>query len=83
MDPELASAYLELSGIKELRRCCQSVPADAQLRATESFLQNQLPVTLGSLMLWASASGNVVTASRAESLRGILHEAGQTLRQVR
>ncbi|KAL2786690.1 hypothetical protein BJX66DRAFT_328406 [Aspergillus keveii] len=81
MDPELASAYLELSGIKELRRCCQSVPADAQLRATESFLQNQLPATLGSLLLWASASGNVVTASRAETLRDILHEAGQTLQQ--
>ncbi|KAL3441007.1 hypothetical protein BJX65DRAFT_289514 [Aspergillus insuetus] len=78
-DSELASAYLELSGIKELRRYCQSVPADAQLRATESFLQNQLPATLGSLILWASASGNVVIASRAETLRGNLDEAAQTL----
>ncbi|KAI9042030.1 uncharacterized protein KD926_006154 [Aspergillus affinis] len=80
-DAEQASAYLELSGIKELRRYCQSVPADAQLRATESFLQNQLPALLGSLILWASARSDAVTASRAETLRGVLDEASQTLRR--
>ncbi|KAL2828351.1 hypothetical protein BJY01DRAFT_228475 [Aspergillus pseudoustus] len=82
MDPEQASAYLELSGIRELRRYCQSVPADAQLRETESFLRNQLPATLGSLIIWASASGDVATASRAETLRGVLREADQTLQRA-
>ncbi|KAL4870412.1 hypothetical protein BDV12DRAFT_207717 [Aspergillus spectabilis] len=82
IDPEQASAYLELSGIKELRRYCQSVPADAQLRATESFLQNQLPAILGSLILWASASADAVTVSRAETLRGVLNEADQTLQRT-
>ncbi|KAL3473665.1 hypothetical protein BJX99DRAFT_248747 [Aspergillus californicus] len=82
MDPELASAYLELSGIKELRRYCQSVPADAQLRATESFLQNTIPALLGSLIIWASASTDSVTASRAETLRGVLNEADQALQRA-
>lgn len=83
MDLEQANQYLELSGIKELRRYCQSVPADAQLRATESFLQNQLPAILGSITLWASASADAVTVSRAETLRGVLNEADQTLHRVR
>ena len=83
MDLEQANQYLELSGIKELRRYCQSVPADAQLRATESFLQNQLPAILGSITLWASASADAVTVSRAETLCGVLNEADQTLHRVR
>lgn len=83
MEPEQTNEYLELSGIKELRRYCQSVPADAQLRATESFLQNQLPARLGSLLLWVSARADSVTVSRADVLRGILDEAVQTLQRVR
>ncbi|GFG18592.1 hypothetical protein IFM61606_00016 [Aspergillus udagawae] len=81
-DPEQANGYLELSGITELRRYCQSVPADAQLRATESFLQNQVPALLGSLTQWALAGSDSVTASRAEVLRGALNEAEQTLQRA-
>ncbi|GIK05752.1 hypothetical protein Aspvir_009865 [Aspergillus viridinutans] len=80
-DPEQANGYLELSGITELRRYCQSVPADAQLRATESFLQNQVPALLGSLTQWALAGSDFVTASRAEVLRDALNEAEQTLQR--
>ncbi|PKX96934.1 uncharacterized protein P174DRAFT_438736 [Aspergillus novofumigatus IBT 16806] len=82
-DPEQANGYLELSGITELRRYCQSVPADAQLRATESFLQNQVPALLGSLTQWALAGSDAVTAGRAEVLRDALNEAEQTLQRVR
>ncbi|GFG16305.1 hypothetical protein IFM61392_09436 [Aspergillus lentulus] len=80
-DPEQANGYLELSGITELRRYCQSVPADAQLRATESFLQNQVPALLGSLTQWALAGSDAVTAGRAEVLRDALNEAEQTLQR--
>ncbi|GIJ92098.1 hypothetical protein Asppvi_011073 [Aspergillus pseudoviridinutans] len=80
-DHEQANGYLELSGITELRRYCQSVPADAQLRATESFLQNQVPALLGSLTQWALAGSDSVTASRAEVLRDALKEAEQTLQR--
>ncbi|EAW18094.1 uncharacterized protein NFIA_080380 [Aspergillus fischeri NRRL 181] len=80
-DPEQANGYLELSGITELRRYCQSVPADAQLRATESFLQNQVPALLGSLTQWALAGSDAVTVGRAEVLRDALNEAEQTLQR--
>jgi hypothetical protein len=82
-DPEQANGYLELSGITELRRYCQSVPADAQLRATESFLQNQVPALLGSLTQWALAGSDAVTVGRAEVVRDALNEAEQTLQRVR
>ncbi|KAK9642093.1 hypothetical protein HCH54_007536 [Aspergillus fumigatus] len=82
-DHEQANEYLELSGIRELRRYCQSVPAEAQLRATESFLQNQVPALLGSLTQWALAGSDAVPVGQADVLRDVLNEAEQTLQRVR
>ncbi|KAL2813782.1 hypothetical protein BDW59DRAFT_178151 [Aspergillus cavernicola] len=76
-----ADAYLELSGIRDLRRYCQSIPADAQLHATEMFLENTVPALLVSLALWASAVSEGTTLGRAEGLRGVLHDAEQSLLQ--
>ncbi|KAL4734477.1 hypothetical protein BDV11DRAFT_212732 [Aspergillus similis] len=80
-EPDRANEYIELSGIKDLRRYCQSVPADAQLRATEAFLQTQVPALLGSVSLWAAAGSDTVTHTRAEVLRGVLSDAEQVLQQ--
>ncbi|KAL2829504.1 hypothetical protein BDW59DRAFT_142167 [Aspergillus cavernicola] len=80
-DPDQANAYLELSGIRDLRRYCQSVPAAAQLRATEVFLRDEVPALLGSVSVWAAAGSDTITQSRAEVLRGALNEAEQTLQQ--
>ncbi|KAL5050864.1 hypothetical protein BDW71DRAFT_107560 [Aspergillus fruticulosus] len=80
-EPDQADAYLELSGIRDLRRYCQSVPADAQLRATEAFLQIQVPALLGSISVWAAAGSDTVTHTRAEVLRGVLSEAEQVLQR--
>ncbi|KAF4273055.1 hypothetical protein CNMCM8812_008067 [Aspergillus fumigatus] len=80
-DHEQANEYLELSGIRELRRYCQSVPAEAQLRATESFLQNQVPALLGSLTQWALAGSDAVPVGQADVLRDVLNEAEQTLQR--
>ncbi|KAL2864222.1 uncharacterized protein BJX67DRAFT_374065 [Aspergillus lucknowensis] len=82
MDSEHADEYLALSNIRELRRYCQSVPADAQFRATESFLQNELPATLRSLTLWASPISDTVPVRLAETLRRVVDEAEETLRQT-
>ncbi|KAL4811959.1 hypothetical protein BDW67DRAFT_136200 [Aspergillus spinulosporus] len=80
-EPDRANEYIELSGIRRLRRVCQSVPADAQLRATEEFLQTQVPALLGSVSLWAAAGSDTVTNTRAEILRGVLSDAEQVLHQ--
>jgi hypothetical protein len=82
-EPDRANEYIELSGIRRLRRVCQSVPADAQLRTTEEFLQTQVPALLGSVSLWATAGSDTVTNTRAEVLRGVLSDAEQVLHQVR
>ncbi|KAL4757106.1 uncharacterized protein BDW70DRAFT_143918 [Aspergillus foveolatus] len=80
-EPDRANAYIQLSGIRDLRRYCQSVPADAQLRATKEFLQTQVPALLGSVSLWAAAGSDTVTHTRAEVLRGVLSDAEQVLQQ--
>ncbi|KAL4772902.1 hypothetical protein BDW60DRAFT_186096 [Aspergillus nidulans var. acristatus] len=80
-EPDRANEYIELSGIRRLRRVCQSVPADAQLRTTEEFLQTQVPALLGSVTLWATAGSDTVTNTRAEVLRGVLSDAEQVLHQ--
>ncbi|CBF75962.1 uncharacterized protein ANIA_10424 [Aspergillus nidulans FGSC A4] len=80
-EPDRANAYIQLSGIRDLRHYCQSVPADAQLRATEGFLETQVPALLGSVSLWTAAGSDTVTHTRAEVLRGVLSDAEQVLQQ--
>ncbi|KAI2927158.1 hypothetical protein CBS147321_11250 [Aspergillus niger] len=66
-------------GIQELRRYCQSVPADAQFQATVSYLQKEVPALLGSITQWALSGTSTVTMARAEVLRRVLAEAESTL----
>ncbi|GLB21784.1 hypothetical protein AtubIFM61612_002334 [Aspergillus tubingensis] len=79
-DPRQANGYLALSGIQELRRYCQSVPADAQFRATVSYLQHEVPALLGSITQWALAGTSTMTMARAQVLRRVLTEAESSLK---
>lgn len=79
---EQAAEYIRLSRIPELRRYCQSVPADAQLRATSAFLNNRVPALLGSLNQWILAGSSTVTIERATTLRRALAEAQRTMHSV-
>ncbi|KAI2993530.1 hypothetical protein CBS147346_10936 [Aspergillus niger] len=78
-DRRQTNGYLALSGIQELRRYCQSVPADAQFQATVSYLQKEVPALLGSITQWALSGTSTVTMARAEVLRRVLAEAESTL----
>lgn len=82
-DIEEANGYRALSGITELRRYCQSVPADAQFRATVAYIKNDVPALLGSINQWVLAGSSGITVARAELLRGVLVEAETTLGRVR
>lgn len=77
-----AEAYISLSGIRELRRYCQLVPAAAQLHATSTFLNNEVPALLTSLRQWALAGADPVTAEKAATLRRVLGDTEAVLRQV-
>jgi hypothetical protein len=48
-----AEAFVSLTSIRELRRYCQLVPAEAQMRATRAFFEYELPALLGSLRQWS------------------------------
>ncbi|KAJ5494558.1 hypothetical protein N7463_010645 [Penicillium fimorum] len=74
-----AEAYVDLSGIRELRRHCQLVPAESQMRATSAFLEHQVPALLGSIRQWALSGADSVTAERSAILRRVLENAKATL----
>lgn len=77
---ERAEAYIELSGIPELRRYCQSVPAEAQFRAAAAFLEHRVPTLLGSLNQWALVGSDSVTAESAATLSRVVNRVKGILR---
>ncbi|KAJ5827497.1 hypothetical protein N7447_004260 [Penicillium robsamsonii] len=76
-----AEAYVDLSGIRELRHHCQLVPAESQMRATSAFLEHQVPALLGSIRQWALSGADSVTAERSAILRRVLENARAALRR--
>ncbi|KAJ5424831.1 hypothetical protein N7445_010804 [Penicillium cf. griseofulvum] len=80
-DPIQADRYLELTGIRELRRYCQLVPAEAQMRATTAFLEDEVPAMVGSIRQWALSGTDPVTAEKADQLRRVLNDSQDALRR--
>ncbi|CAI7660451.1 unnamed protein product [Penicillium crustosum] len=78
-DPTQADRYLELTGIRELRRYCQLVPAEAQMRATTAFLEDEVPAMVGSILQWALSGTDPVTAEKAAQLRRVLRNSQDVL----
>ncbi|KAJ5547669.1 hypothetical protein N7513_004903 [Penicillium frequentans] len=68
-------AYVDLAGIRELRRYCQLVPSAALMRATSEFLNHQVPALLLSLRQWALSGTDSVTGGNAALLRQALENA--------
>lgn len=78
----LANDYITLSEIRELREHCQMVPAAAQLRMIEAYLNHQVPAFLSSLRQWALAGADSVTEERAAALRTAISQVDATIRKV-
>ncbi|KAJ5650938.1 uncharacterized protein N7484_004661 [Penicillium longicatenatum] len=68
-------AYVDLAGIRELRRYCQLVPSEALMRSTSEFLNHQVPALLLSLRQWALSGSDSVTGGNASILRQVLENA--------
>lgn len=77
-----AEAFVTLTGIRELRHYCQLVPAEAQLYATRTFFDHEVPALLLSLRQWALSGADSVTVERAKVLRGLLDNVEEVLRRV-
>jgi len=78
----MARPIVELSGIPELRRYCQSIPAAAQFEAVTAYLQHQVPSMIGSIRQWLLQGAEGLTVERAQSLRNALESSKAQLLQV-
>lgn len=75
-------AYVDLAGIRELRRYCQLVPAAALMRSTSAFLNHEVPALLSSLRQWALSGVDPVTGGNAALLRRVLENAQNSFHRV-
>jgi hypothetical protein len=78
----LADKYRNLSGVRELRSYCRSVPAEARMASALVFIQNQVPALLRSIQQWTLTGRDSVTSERARELKKVLEQLDGDLRQV-
>jgi hypothetical protein len=78
----LAEDYRSLSGVRELRSYCRSVPAEARMLSALSFIEDQVPALLHSIHQWTLTGRDSVTSERARELRTVLEQLEGDLRQV-
>ncbi|OOQ84220.1 hypothetical protein PEBR_33708 [Penicillium brasilianum] len=77
----LAEKYRELSGVRELRSYCRSVPAEARMASASSFIENQVPALILSIHQWTLTGRDSVDSARARQLRRVLEKAEADLFQ--
>jgi len=75
-------AYVDLAGIRELRRYCHLVPAEALMRSASVFLNIQVPKQLASLRQWTLSGTDSVTSGNVARLREVLKNAQDGLKRV-
>lgn len=57
MDPEARDIAIKGSGIPELRRHCHTIVTRAQFRASNHFLEVEIPDLIQSLEVWVESAG--------------------------
>ncbi|KAJ5086192.1 hypothetical protein N7532_010963 [Penicillium argentinense] len=77
----LAEDYRNLSGVRELRSYCRSVPAEGRMDSALVFIEKQVPALLDSIHQWILTGRDSVTPARARELRSALEQVEQRLRQ--
>ncbi|CEJ60465.1 hypothetical protein PMG11_09038 [Penicillium brasilianum] len=71
-DSEQEQAYVELSGIPQLRAYCQSIPAEAQMRQLATFFRLNVPSAIASVTLWASGAFDGEQKAKATDISELL-----------
>lgn len=79
---ENTEAYKALSGISELRRHCQRLVTDAQLRTISDHLQVNVERQLGALRQWAQVVSDEQSVVRSANVCRVLKDAAAYLDQV-
>lgn len=78
----LADEYRSLSGVRELRSYCRSVPAEARMASALFFIENQVPALLRSIHQWTLRGRHSVASGGVRALRRVLEQMEGDLRQV-
>lgn len=78
----LAEDYRALSGVRELRSYCRSVPAEPRMLSASIFIKRQVPALLHSIDQWMLTGRDSVDSARARELRRVLEKVEADLRQV-
>jgi hypothetical protein len=78
----LADEYRNLSGVRELRSYCRSVPAEARMKSALVFIRDQVPALLRSIEQWTLTGRDSVTSEKARKLRSVLEQLEGDLREV-
>ncbi|KAF2740486.1 hypothetical protein EJ04DRAFT_559010 [Polyplosphaeria fusca] len=73
---------LQLSGIIRLRRHCIGIVADSQLRATNTYLQDEIPAFLGSVELWIQAGSGDASAENKQQILDAVAVVQQGVNQL-
>jgi hypothetical protein len=79
----VAQKQSDLSGIIDLRKYCQSIPAEAQFRAVVAFLNHQVPTLMGSIRQWVLQGSDGMTVEKADTLRRLLDQCEEQFQYVR
>ena len=75
MDPEARDVAIKGSGIPELRRHCHTIVTRAQFKASNHFLEVEIPELIQSLEVWVESaeqnSGPSVPPNRVPELQTV------------
>lgn len=78
----LTRQYRKLSGVRELQKYCQSIPAEARMISARSYVQHEVPALVHSLYQWKLTGCDSVGAEKATKLQVVFDQAESSLREV-
>lgn len=81
-DDEWSEAYVELSGIPELRSYCRSILADAQKSQAAQYLRIDVPAAISSADLWVSGAFDQESKRKASLVKKELSLVQERLKEV-
>lgn len=81
-EKSVAEPFLNLSGIIAIRKHCTAMVAASQLRASNNFLENDVPTLLSEIELWVQSGLGSSSAEQKEAIRRVLDRVEEQLQKV-
>ncbi|KAK4119755.1 P-loop containing nucleoside triphosphate hydrolase protein, partial [Parathielavia appendiculata] len=78
--PQVATTFLELSGIVTIRRYCMNLVSESQLRIATRYLRDDIPNLLSKVELWVRTGAGTADAEKKRVIREALDQFEDQLR---